>query len=83
MPAPDPFIRHHRYRIGDRLRRLRMWRNLTQEALAENVGVDRRTISRIENGHTVLDADLAHLIARALRVGPGWLFSDDPLPPPD
>lgn len=36
--------------IGARIRDRRMWANLTQERLAEYIGVDRRTIQRIEAG---------------------------------
>jgi transcriptional regulator with XRE-family HTH domain len=57
-----------------------MWRNMTQEQLAEAANLDRRTVSRIENGHTTIDSDRVHLIARSLAVEPAWIFSDDDLP---
>lgn len=80
MSHIDPWLQHHRNRIGDRIRQLRMWRNLTQEQLAEAVNLDRQTISRIENGHTTVDSDRVHLIARRLNVEPAWVFSEDDLP---
>jgi transcriptional regulator with XRE-family HTH domain len=58
-----------------------MWRNLTQEELAEAAQVDRRTISRFENGHAAPNLDHLHLIARHLAVPAAWLFTDDDLPP--
>lgn len=80
MPQIDPWLQHHRLRIGGRIHRLRIWRNLTQEQLAEAVSLDRQTISRIENGHTTVDSDRVHLIARHLGVEPAWIFSDAELP---
>ncbi|MGV8906042.1 MAG: helix-turn-helix transcriptional regulator [Acetobacterium sp.] len=49
--------------------RLRMWRaekRITQEALAEMVGVSRQTISSIENSQFCPSAKLALLICVAL-----------------
>lgn len=36
--------------LGERLERLRLERNLTQAALAEQAGVSKRTVERIEAG---------------------------------
>ncbi|WP_370063598.1 helix-turn-helix transcriptional regulator [Streptacidiphilus sp. MAP5-3] len=80
MPQLDPWLQHHRTRIGDRVHRLRIRRNLTQEQLGEAVGLDRQTISRLENGHRATTSDEVHLIARHLGVAPAWIFSDDDLP---
>lgn len=49
--------------LGDRLARLRLNRNLTQAHLAEQAGVSKRTVERMEAGHS---AQLASLI-RVLR----------------
>jgi putative transcriptional regulator len=53
-------------RLGNRLRELRGERELTQAALAELVGVSRKTINTVENGVFVPSAALALRIARAL-----------------
>tara|TARA_Y100000114_G_C11694682_1_gene295384 strand:- start:46 stop:393 length:348 start_codon:yes stop_codon:yes gene_type:complete len=37
--------------IGSRIKKLRLELNLTQEELAERVGIDKRNISRYEGGH--------------------------------
>ncbi|MDF2261428.1 helix-turn-helix transcriptional regulator [Streptantibioticus ferralitis] len=37
--------------IGTRVRDARLHRNLTQERLAERVGLDRKTVNRLELGH--------------------------------
>jgi transcriptional regulator with XRE-family HTH domain len=80
MPAAEPvepWIKRSREQVGDRIRSLRRGQRITQDALGEAVGVDRKTISRWENGHHPMDIDQAHQIARALAVPPAWLFSDD------
>ncbi|MBO8185884.1 helix-turn-helix transcriptional regulator [Streptomyces spirodelae] len=52
MPADPPSTRAlaARRRVGIRIRDARLWANLTQESLAERVGLDRKTIYRIELG---------------------------------
>lgn len=52
--------------LGNRLNALRAERGLTQAALAELVGVSRKTINTVENGVFVPSALLALKIARAL-----------------
>lgn len=39
--------------VGERLARLRLHQNLTQEDLCQRAGVSRKTISRLENGANV------------------------------
>jgi transcriptional regulator with XRE-family HTH domain len=46
---------------------------LTQLQLAELVGIDNRTISRIENGVHATDVDMIARLAHGLRV-PSWRF---------
>ena len=65
-------------RLGNRLRELRAERELTQAALAELVGVSRKTINTVENGVFVPSAALALKIARALgRPVDGIFFLED------
>jgi len=52
--------------LCNRLKELRTARNLTQEALAAEVGVTRQTIISIEKGRFVPSVRLALLLARAL-----------------
>jgi len=58
--------------------RLKQHRNaagLTQEALAERVGVRQATISDLENGRSRrIDLDVLDRIAKVLGVKPGELF---------
>jgi transcriptional regulator with XRE-family HTH domain len=52
--------------IGDRIRAARTGRKLSQEALAELVGLDRKTINRVEQGAHATSVDHLLLIAAAL-----------------
>lgn len=54
--------------IGDRIRQARLWRNLTQERLAELARLDRKTVGRIELGETAARVDWLIRIADALQV---------------
>ncbi len=54
--------------IGENILILRKKRNLTQEALAEAVGVTRQTVAKWENGESVPDLELAGKLADALDV---------------
>lgn len=53
-------------RLANRLNELRAERGLTQAALAELVGVSRKTINTVENGVFVPSTLLALKLARAL-----------------
>jgi putative transcriptional regulator len=64
-------------RLTNRLRALRAERDLTQAALAERVGVSRKTINTVENGVFVPSALLALKLARALAVNVEAVFSLD------
>ena len=61
--------------LSNRLRELRAERDLTQAALAERVGVSRKTINTVENGVFVPSALLALKLARALGCTVEAIFS--------
>lgn len=61
--------------LGNRLREARTARNLTQAALAELVGVSRKTINTVENGVFVPSTTLALKLARALECKVEHIFS--------
>ncbi|MEU4168834.1 helix-turn-helix transcriptional regulator [Streptomyces sp. NPDC026665] len=51
MPREQPqWIIDRRRDLGDRVRRLRLNADHTQESFAELTGIDRRTLQRIEAG---------------------------------
>jgi transcriptional regulator with XRE-family HTH domain len=53
--------------LGSRIARYRLNRNLTQEALAEQAGVSRPTIARLEQGSSTNLSNLVRVL-RALRL---------------
>ena len=62
-------------RLSNRLLEIRTERGLTQAALAEMVGVSRKTINTVENGVFVPSTVLALKLARALDRRVEDLFS--------
>jgi putative transcriptional regulator len=62
-------------RLFTRLRDLRAERELTQAALAERVGVSRKTINTVENGVFVPSTTLALKLAQALGCQVEDIFS--------
>lgn len=61
----------------DNLSRIRDARGLTQSQLAEAIGANQATISKIEKGIGNPTLDMIQRIAAALRVHPSQLFSRD------
>jgi len=53
--------------LRSHLRERRLARGLTQEALADLVGVSRKTINTVENGRFIPSTLLALQLAKALR----------------
>lgn len=66
-PQPD-WVLTRRRAIGDNIRAARSARKLSQESLAELVGVDRKTVNRIEQGAYATSIDRLIIIAHALGV---------------
>lgn len=64
--------------IGGNLLLLRKEKNMTQEALAELVGVSRQTIAKWESGDTVPDLDAAGRLAQALDTSLDELVQEVP-----
>lgn len=60
---------------GDRIRLSRIKLRMTQEELAERVGVQKSAVAKYENGRvTNLKRDMIHKLARVLDVSPSWLM---------
>lgn len=60
--------------LGMRIREVRKARGLSQEKLAEKVGVDPKQISRIEGGKSAPSLDTLEAIAKHLQVEMKDLF---------
>ena len=54
--------------IGKNLQKLRKQKNMTQEALAEQVGDARQTIAKWETGESVPDLEMAAKLASVMEV---------------
>ena len=67
--------------IGDRLKKLREEKNLSQGEIEKRTGLLRCYISRVENGHTVPAFETIEKFARALEVPLYQLFYDGEEPP--
>jgi DNA-binding XRE family transcriptional regulator len=67
--------------IGGNVRNARLRANLTQECLAELIGVHWQTISHIENGKFPFSVATFARISQALEASPNRLM--DGLPEPD
>ena len=55
-------------KIGRYIQHLRKMKSITQEALAEQVGVSRQTIAKWESGESAPDLDMAGKLGQALDV---------------
>lgn len=64
--------------IRDRLRALRMSRNLTSNVLGQLSGLTHTTIRQIESGRTIPGVDTVEKIANALGVDPSWFAFGNP-----
>ncbi len=65
-------------RLGRRLREVRALRQVTQEQLAEAVGVTSQQIQKYESGRNRMAAERVMQCARYLDVSPYYLMVDDP-----
>lgn len=66
------------YEIGQRIRKIRKANNLSQEQLAERVGISTTHMSHIETGNTKLSLQVFVDIACALSVQTDELLYDMP-----
>ncbi len=67
--------------IGDRLRELRGWKNISQADIESRCGLVRPYLSRVENGHTIPSVETLQKWAHALEVPLYQLFYEGDEPP--
>ena len=60
--------------VGERVRRRRILLGLTQDQLAEVLGISYQQIQKYETGANRISAGRLAQIAEALEVQPGWFF---------
>jgi transcriptional regulator with XRE-family HTH domain len=68
-------------KIGDRLKALRVGKNLTQGDVEKRTGMLRCYVSRVEHGHTIPSVETLEKFARALEVPLYQLFYEGDKPP--
>ena len=66
--------------LGKKIQKLRKEKKITQEHLAELVGIDPKNISKIENGNNYPTAENLTSIAKALQVDIYELFVFNEVP---
>jgi putative transcriptional regulator len=77
--ADDAILRE----LGGRLARLRLDRNLTQAELAEQAGVSKRTVERLETGSVATQLSGFIRVCRVLDLVERFsLFVPEPVPSP-
>jgi transcriptional regulator with XRE-family HTH domain len=54
--------------IGQRIKDLRLKKGLSQEALANNAGIDRTYMTSVENGHRNISVLVLEKIIKALEI---------------
>ncbi|MEE1813716.1 helix-turn-helix transcriptional regulator [Streptomyces sp. SP18ES09] len=65
---PPEWVLARRRQIGDQIRAARLRANLTQEAVANHIPMDRAGYNRIEQGHSAATLDTLILIAHVIGV---------------
>ena len=63
--------------LGEKIKRLRKKRNMTQEKLAELVDISPRNLSKIEVGDCFVKAETLERLLNALDVSSEELFAND------
>jgi len=61
--------------IGSKIKKLRLKLNLTQQVLADKLGVDRQYINKIESGKINMSLDYLDRIVKKLRSKPDDLWN--------
>lgn len=64
--------------IGEKLRTLREYRNLTQDYMADQLGITQSSYSKYETNQSKMTVDILKKIAQILEVSPVDLVSNQP-----
>jgi transcriptional regulator with XRE-family HTH domain len=87
MSKQSTFMKHEEpppieFQIGQKIRALRMQRNVTLDQLAREVKLTKGQLSKIENGKVSSPVSTLTRIAVALAVEPGFFFQSSVANPP-
>ena len=63
--------------LGQKIRRMRLKRSMTQEELAEKIDISQRTLSGIETGENFVTAETFDRLVSALNTTPEKLFETE------
>lgn len=63
--------------FGKKIKEKRLEHQLTQEQLAEKIGISPKSLSQIELGNNFVSAENLELICSALKISPKVLFDFD------
>jgi len=74
--SKDELRERHLAEFGRRVRTVRRYRDITQEALAKRMGTTRTRVTRIEGGTVNVALDTLFKLSRALEVHPSVLLDD-------
>ena len=64
--------------ISDKILKLRKEKGLSQEALAEALGVSRQSVSKWESGAALPDTDKIIAMSELFGVSTDYILKDDP-----
>lgn len=64
--------------IGERLKKIRESRNLTQEQVAKEAGITKQMVSAVEKGYKVMSLPVAVAVADALACTVNDFLTDNP-----
>lgn len=62
--------------IGERLKKIRASKHLTQGALGECLGLSKQAISNVESGHNNPSIEFISKLIENLNVNSNWLISE-------
>lgn len=62
--------------IGNKIKQTRLQRKLTQQQIADECGISKSMLSRIENGHKATAVATLSKISECLNVSLSWLLED-------
>ncbi len=69
--------------LGKRLQEIRKSKNLTQETVAEKMGIETTSLSNIENGRYYPTSENLEKLMKILNITPAELFNFEYLQPQD